>query len=80
MASTTIPNVGAVDPELDTSPIADEGEEDFEVLRQALPGEPVCQFNGQSFPNGAHVCSGGGLLRCEYGIWVRAGSCDPDNP
>ena len=74
------PDVGAPDPELKNSPIAQETDEEYEVLKQEEPGEPVCFFNSKSYPNGTHVCSGDALLRCDYGIWVRVGSCDPDNP
>ncbi|HFC53461.1 MAG TPA: hypothetical protein ENJ43_03405 [Gammaproteobacteria bacterium] len=75
-----VQQVGAPDPELKNSPIADEASDEFEVLRQELPGEPGCYFNSRSYPNGSYVCSGGTLLRCDYGIWVRQGGCDPDNP
>ena len=74
------PQVGAPDPELQNSPIAQETDEEYEVLRQEQPGEPECYFNDASYPPHAHVCSGDALLRCDYGIWVRVGSCDPDNP
>lgn len=71
--------VGAPDPELKNSPIAEETDEESRVLKQEEPGEPVCFFNNKSYPHGAHVCSGDALLRCDYGIWIRIGSCDPDN-
>ncbi len=74
------PQVGAPDPELRNSPIADEESDDFDVLKQELPGEPCCYFNNTSYPHGSYVCSGETLLRCDYGIWVRQGGCDPDNP
>ena len=72
--------VGAPDPELKNSPIALETDEDFEVMKQELPGEPVCFFNSKAYSHGVYVCSGDVLLRCDYGIWIRLGSCDPDNP
>jgi len=72
--------VGSPDPELNTSPIAEEFDEDMDVLRQEVPGEPVCLFNDISFPHGQRVCSGTALYRCDYGIWVREGGCDADNP
>ena len=74
------PNVGAPDPELENSPIADESYEESEDLKQEMPGEPVCLFNGTSYPHGAYVQSGSALLRCDYGIWVPAGPADADNP
>ena len=73
-------DVGVPDPELNTSPIADETDEETEVLRQEMPGEPVCYFNNQSFRTGAYVKSGTSILKCQYGIWVPAGPADPDNP
>lgn len=73
-------DVGVPDPELNTSPIADETDEETEVLRQEMPGEPVCYFNNQSFRTGAYVKSGTSILKCQYGIWIPAGPADPDNP
>lgn len=74
------PQVGAPDLELTNSPFAEETDEDSEVLRLEVPGEPACYFNGVSYRHDSYVCSGSTLLRCDYGIWVRTGSCDPDNP
>jgi hypothetical protein len=74
------PNVGAPDPELENSPIADESYEESEDLKQEMPGEPVCLFNGVTYPHGDFVQSGGSLLRCDYGIWVPSGPVDADNP
>ncbi len=73
-------DVGAPDPELETSPIADAIDDDFDVLRQEVPGEPACLYNGQRYDNGAYVRSGAQVMRCDYGIWVPAGPADPDNP
>ena len=73
-------DVGSPDPELNTSPIADENDDATESLRQEIPGEPVCYFNNQSFPTGTYVKSGSSLLRCDYGIWLAVGPGDPDNP
>lgn len=74
------PQVGAPDPERNNSPVAEEMDEEYEVLRREVPGEPVCWFNDQSYGHGSYVCSGSDLLRCDYGLWVNEGSCDPDNP
>ena len=73
-------DVGAPDPELNTSPIAEESGENDDVLRQQVPGEPVCYFNDKSYDNGAFIKSGASILRCDYGIWVQAGPSDPENP
>ena len=50
-----IPHVGAQDPELQNSPIAEEEDEDTDVVRQQVPGEPVCHFNGTSYPDNASL-------------------------
>lgn len=77
------PYVGAPDPELRTSPIveaspAEEGPE-LEVLPE-MEGGAACYFNNVRYRKGEYVCSGTGeLLRCEKGVWVQVGSCDPDN-
>lgn len=68
-AHTSVPEVGSPDPELKTSPIA-----------QEVPGEPVCHFNDRSFANAAYVRSGAELLKCNYGVGLRQRGSDPDNP
>jgi hypothetical protein len=73
-------DVGAPDPELNTSPIAEEGGDDTEALRSELPGEPVCYFNDKSFATGSYIKSGTSILKCDYGIWIPAGPGDPENP
>jgi len=73
--------VGAPDPELNTSPILEEFDEEFPALTQQFDELPVCYFNNVAYATGTFVCSGTGeLLRCEKGVWVLEGSCDPDNP
>ncbi len=78
--SATMPQVGAPDPEHNTSPIAEETDEDFEVLRMEYPDEPVCFYNGTRYDDGTHVRSGHVILRCDKGLWLRVGTSDPDNP
>ena len=75
-----ITQVGAQDPELRNSPIAQEEDEDTEVVRQQVPGEPVCWFNGRDYRDGAYVRSGSLLLKCEHGIWIDGGTGDPEHP
>lgn len=70
--SSTVPHVGAQDPELQNSPVALETDEEIEVLRQEMPGEPVCHFNGVAYAHGDLVDSAGTLLRCDHGIWIVA--------
>jgi hypothetical protein len=75
------PQVGAPDPELKTSPIMEETDEDFDSLAQEYEELDVCYFNNVAYDDGEYVCSGSGeLLRCENGLWIREGSCDRDNP
>ena len=70
-----VPQVGAPDPERDTSPIFDEEEElspDLELARGA------CYFNDAAYAIGQYVRSGNELLRCEGpGLWVRTGEVRP---
>lgn len=69
------PQVGAPDPELETSPIVGE-DEDMEVEPNVTGG--ACTFNGVGFRIGDFVLSGTELLRCEApGVWVREGELRP---
>lgn len=63
--------VGAPDPELETSPIV--GEEDEVEVEPNVPGGG-CRFNGVAYRLGESVMSGDEWLRCEApGVWVREG-------
>lgn len=74
-------DVGSQAPEARTSPILEEGDEEFEVLAQEVEQQGQCYFNNVSYGHGTFVCSGSSeQLRCEKGIWVREGSCDSTNP
>lgn len=66
-----IRDIGTPDPSLKTSPIAEEADEEFEVLLQEVPGEPACYFNDRAYKHGTFVKSGDTKLRCHRGIWVR---------
>jgi hypothetical protein len=67
--------VGAPDPELETSPIVGD-EDDVEVEPNVPAG--ACYFNGVAFHIGESVLSGDELLRCEApGVWVREGEFRP---
>lgn len=64
-----VPQVGAPDPEKQTSPILDEDEE---LMLDVELETGACYFNGQSYPLGSYVMSGSELLHCEErGLWVR---------
>lgn len=70
-----IPDVGAPDPELKTSPILDEYEE-FSLDMELEEG--VCYFNDATYRLGQYVRSGAELLHCEErGVWVRKGETRP---
>ena len=73
-------DIGAADPELNTSPIAEENDELTDILRQQVPGEPMCFFNNQGFTNGDYIISGSTRLKCDYGIWIPSGPANTDNP
>lgn len=74
------PHVGAPDPEKRTSPILEETDEHYPALALQADGLAVCHFNSIAYRRGDYVCSGDELLRCQDGLWVRQGSCDPINP
>jgi hypothetical protein len=72
MASKAGPrNVGAIVPDLKTSPVLEEMDEESYELRQAVPDSPVCYFNGEVFASGALVRSGSAILKCRQGVWVE---------
>jgi len=75
----SITHVGAKDTELSNSPIAEEEDEDTDVIRQQVPGEAVCWFNGTEFRDGTYVVSGSLLLQCSRGVWVESAAEDPRN-
>ena len=67
----TVPQVGAPDPERNTSPILDEDEE-LSLDRELETG--VCYFNDVAYRPGQYLRSGSELLHCEErGVWVRKG-------
>lgn len=69
-----------MDPELRNSPVAQEFDEDSDTVLQQVPEAAVCYFNGQPFSHDEFVISGSQVLRCRHGVWIEAGSADPDNP
>lgn len=73
------PHVGAPDPELNNSPIVEDTDEEFESMMQTLGEMAMCHFNNKVYPHETYVCSGDELLFCQHGIWLRAGTCDPDH-
>lgn len=71
-----MPNVGAPDPELKTSPIL-ENDEEQETLDSELEAG-ACYFNGVAYAIGAFVRSGSEVLRCvDRGVWVCQGEIEP---
>jgi len=72
-----VPQVGAPDPELKTSPILDEDEDELSLDAELETG--VCYFNSVAYPIGQYVRSGSELLHCERrGVWVRKGEMRPE--
>jgi hypothetical protein len=69
--TTVTPNVGVPDPELQTSPIFDEDDDELMSLDLELE-TGGCFFNSVRYPLGSYVRSGNELLHCsERGVWVR---------
>jgi hypothetical protein len=65
-------HVGAPDPELKTSPILEEYDEEAPLMAQEFDELPVCWFNGEAYDSGTMLHSGdGSLLCCEKGVWIR---------
>lgn len=75
-STNKIDQVGAPDPELKNSPIEQESDEELDYIKQQVPGEAVCYFNNQKYPNGSYIRSGEIVLRCDYGIWMQATGID----
>jgi len=74
-------HVGAPDPELRTSPIAEFVDEVFPGGSGEQDEHADCWYNSVHYLEGDLICtSSAELLRCECGAWVKEGSCDPDNP
>lgn len=80
MDSIYVAQVGAPDPELRTSPILEEADEDYDAAGQQLPEDAVCYFNGDAYRDGDYVRSGTELLHCVRGSWIEQGPGDPANP
>ena len=71
-----VTQVGAPDPELRTSPIFDEFDEDLSPDLELETG--ACYFNNLAYPVGQYLLSGSELLHCEErGVWVRRGEMQP---
>jgi hypothetical protein len=68
--TTTTEQLGAQDPERRNSPVAWEGDEDTETLRESVPDEAICFFNDLAYRDGAVVQSGSTVLRCDRGVWL----------
>ena len=74
--ATHVIQVGAPDPELQTSPIFDEYE-DISLDLELESG--ACYFNNAVYPVGQYLRSGSELLHCEErGVWVRKGETRPE--
>jgi len=78
--TTGTKQLGAVDPERKSSPVAWEADDDTETLREWVPDEAVCFFNDLAYNHGTVVKSGSVLLRCDHGLWLPAGAADDAEP
>jgi hypothetical protein len=69
--SRDVPQVGAPDPELKTSPIFEGADEELPSLDMEIE-TAGCLYNSVRYPIGQYVAAGSELLHCEErGIWVR---------
>jgi hypothetical protein len=68
-----IADMGPVQADARTSPLAIESDEDYDVIRQEVEDEAICWFNDQQFAHDDVIFSGNDILRCDKGLWVRAG-------
>lgn|GEM_PF-1341331 len=75
-----IEQVGVQDPELRNSPVADESSDLEYDIHENVSGLTCCFFNEKSYPNGAFVCSGTDMLRCDRGVWEPAETSESDSP
>jgi hypothetical protein len=78
--TTRTKQLGALDPERKSSPVAWEDDDDADRLREAVPDEAVCFFNDRAYEHGTVVKSGSVLLRCDRGLWLPAGPADDAEP
>jgi hypothetical protein len=78
--TTRVQQLGAVDPERKSSPVAWEADEDTETLRETVPDTAVCYFNDLAYDHGTIVKSGSVMLRCDHGLWLPAGPADDAKP
>jgi len=72
--------LGALDPERKSSPVAWEADDDTETLRESVPDEAVCFFNDVAYRRGIVVGSGSVLLRCDHGLWLPVGPGEDAKP
>jgi hypothetical protein len=78
--TTRVQQLGAIDPERKSSPVAWEADEDTETLRESVPDVAVCFFNDLTYEHGTTVKSGSVVLRCDHGLWLPAGPADDAKP
>jgi hypothetical protein len=73
--NSSLPQVGAPDPELKNSPIVDEEEDEEQAGSRDLElEEAACYFNGTAYAIGTFVQSGSEVLQCAgRGVWMRKG-------
>lgn len=77
LMTSHVTQVGAPDPELRTSPIFDEFDEDLSPDLELETG--ACYFNNLAYPVGQYLLSGSELLHCEErGVWVRREEMQPE--
>ena len=69
-------DVGAPQPDLQTSPILSDFDDEREMIEAQIPEERLCHFNGVIYPHGTHIKSGTLILECDRGAWVESESIE----
>ena len=70
--SKNLIDVGAPVPDMKTSPIFLDMEDERQIIEAEIPEERVCYFNDKSYPHDTYIKSTGTILRCDRGAWVEA--------
>ena len=64
-------DLGAPIADLKNSPIFIDIADERELVDIEIPEERVCYFNGESYPQGTYIKSGGSILQCDRGTWIE---------
>lgn len=69
-------DVGAPLPDLQTSAIISDIDDEREMIDAEIPEERLCYFNGVVYPHGTYIKSGTLIMQCDRGAWVETEAKD----